>query len=921
MRRQSRGGGRQQGASGPGPARSSRIGRGRWAAGAVFALVAVIITAGQFPSASQAAGTLTITVVRTGAGEASVLGTGPGDVGIDVLVDGSVVASGNIIWIGEYWFLHVPVSDGSTVQTKTTLDSSPIVTVGPYVAQPVAPSGFIYAQGSRLMRDGSPIQLFGPDEATAFSWALLTWGYGRPQDAGKNQLFPSGPDTQIPGITTPDELWREYFRYFLHYNQTGDPSNPPSRLLRIWISDLNWGSLAYDVWESNPTLFYQIFDRMLYWAGRAGVYVCPILGQNANPHDNAYYDRSSAKYARHNAFARAIIQRYDDNPVVAMWDLWNEADVWNDVYWGSVGGIDGYRTWLTGLVSDVRSDSKNHLITVGSAEWTLMPLLPTEFGWRRHFLYNQIPGIDVAHEHSYFSVEDQYLIDWEADWGRALGTPFYRGEYGYTGGGNPLGYGYWPWFARQWNAEDVGPQSPMVFINNGKGAYSDYPYLGNLPNYPPEGPPPPPPPPPPPLPIPTDKWRGRYFDNADLTAQKVERNDNAINFDWGMGSPDPLVGPDSFSVRWEGYWNFIATDQYRFNMTTDDGMRVWVDNVTLLDQWKQQPPTTYLVDRNLTAGVHYIKVEFNELVFGAVAIVWWGPFGSPPPPPPPPPSDTVPPNRVTDLTVVTTGSNYAVASWSAPGDDGTTGRASRYEFRYSANGPLTDANFNQGTIVPTSPPGTPGTQESLNVTGLTPSTTYWFALRTADEVPNWATVSNSPQGATANPALPPPPPRPGPPLVQNALFVGSPATLEIAFSEPMDRASVEGAIRLEPAAAFRATWVDDARLHLEFLAPLLEGAQYVLTLATSAMDQQGERMTGEFTFQFRALAATSTGPLELVQWSVFGLPIVAASLAALAAALRNRRDFRAVKRSLRVLSLLLEELRITTPGIGSAVTA
>src|SRR5262249_53507445 len=38
--------------------------------------------------------------------------------------------------------------------------------------------------------------------------------------------------------------------------------------------------------------------------------------------------------------------------------------------------------------------------------------------------------------------------------------------------------------------------------------------------------------------------------------------------------------------------------------------------------------------------------------------------------------------------------------------------------------------------------GAPGTHQSATVTGLSPSTTYYFAIKTGDEVPNWAPISN-----------------------------------------------------------------------------------------------------------------------------------------------------------------------------------
>jgi hypothetical protein len=329
--------------------------------------------------------------------------------------------------------------------------------------------GLLTVNGGKFVLNGSPVVLTGLDENTAFTYNVLGV-------FGPNQNFPSGPVTTIPGVTDADSFWKEYFRYFLHYQQTGTPR---PNMLRVWVQDDNWCSCAQDLWASDPAAFYGIFDRMTYWAHRAGVYVVPILGSNVAP--NAMFDRTSGTYAARVAFERALMAHGEPDPGIAMFDLFNEAD-------SHFGTVSAYRSWMAGLVADVRGASSRP-ITVGHIG------LSRGFGFDEatYRAYNDVPGLDVAHEHAYFSVEDQYLIDWRAGWARSLGKPYFIGEFGYNGNGP---YGYWPWFAAKWGAADVGPSAPMVWYGAGKGSYADYAYLGPLPEYPPEGPPPPPPPPP-----------------------------------------------------------------------------------------------------------------------------------------------------------------------------------------------------------------------------------------------------------------------------------------------------------------------------------------------------------------------------------------------------------------------------------------
>ncbi len=119
-------------------------------------------------------------------------------------------------------------------------------------------------------------------------------------------------------------------------------------------------------------------------------------------------------------------------------------------------------------------------------------------------------------------------------------------------------------------------------------------------------------------------------------------------------------------------------------------------------------------------------------------------------------SDTTPPAAITDLDTSNTTSNSITLSWTAPGDDGNTGTASQYDIRYS-NANITEANWSSATQVGGEPaPQVAGTSQSMTVTELNPSTIYYFAIKIADEVPNWSELSNVASGTTQEPANQPP---------------------------------------------------------------------------------------------------------------------------------------------------------------------
>jgi hypothetical protein len=115
-----------------------------------------------------------------------------------------------------------------------------------------------------------------------------------------------------------------------------------------------------------------------------------------------------------------------------------------------------------------------------------------------------------------------------------------------------------------------------------------------------------------------------YFNNTTLSGTPVvSRIDQTINFDWGSGSPDPKVNIDQFSARWTGQLYAPVTGTYTFTATVDDGFRLYVGGILLIDKWFDQPPTTYTQAANLTAGSTYdVRIEYYEN--GGVSVAKFG---------------------------------------------------------------------------------------------------------------------------------------------------------------------------------------------------------------------------------------------------------------------------------------------------------
>ena len=106
--------------------------------------------------------------------------------------------------------------------------------------------------------------------------------------------------------------------------------------------------------------------------------------------------------------------------------------------------------------------------------------------------------------------------------------------------------------------------------------------------------------------------------------------------------------------------------------------------------------------------------------------------------------ELMPPSQISDLKATAINDTTFLLTWTAPGDDGRhAGTASLYDVRYSFLQGITTSNWPNAQNVDGEPPPKPaGEPESLFVVVDRPDGNYGFAVKTADEVPNWSGISN-----------------------------------------------------------------------------------------------------------------------------------------------------------------------------------
>lgn len=118
--------------------------------------------------------------------------------------------------------------------------------------------------------------------------------------------------------------------------------------------------------------------------------------------------------------------------------------------------------------------------------------------------------------------------------------------------------------------------------------------------------------------------KGEYFNNMELKGNPaLTRIDKQLEFDWPW-SPGEGVNDDQFSVRWTGYLKPNTSFDGWLGLSSDDGIRMWVDDQLVIDNWKKGGTNIVTTPMVFEAGRTYkIRIEMWEGGWGARAHLRW----------------------------------------------------------------------------------------------------------------------------------------------------------------------------------------------------------------------------------------------------------------------------------------------------------
>ncbi|MCA9888130.1 MAG: SH3 domain-containing protein [Anaerolineae bacterium] len=107
-------------------------------------------------------------------------------------------------------------------------------------------------------------------------------------------------------------------------------------------------------------------------------------------------------------------------------------------------------------------------------------------------------------------------------------------------------------------------------------------------------------------------WVAQYYTNTNLSGTPYSTfNEYSPTHNWGSNSPLSGFPADNFSVRWTEV-QYFSEGTYEFTVRSDDGVRVRLDNQTVIDQWHLSDGGVYTGRISVTPGNHTVTVEYFE---------------------------------------------------------------------------------------------------------------------------------------------------------------------------------------------------------------------------------------------------------------------------------------------------------------------
>jgi hypothetical protein len=119
-----------------------------------------------------------------------------------------------------------------------------------------------------------------------------------------------------------------------------------------------------------------------------------------------------------------------------------------------------------------------------------------------------------------------------------------------------------------------------------------------------------------------DSFAGCYYAGPDLAELRLVRGTGSIDFNWGHSLPLEGVASHDFSALWQGTFTFNS-GEYSFEVLADDNARLFIDGEMVVNAWDERFEQPITINRRMTGGTHFLRVEFRNREDAARARVVW----------------------------------------------------------------------------------------------------------------------------------------------------------------------------------------------------------------------------------------------------------------------------------------------------------
>lgn len=108
-------------------------------------------------------------------------------------------------------------------------------------------------------------------------------------------------------------------------------------------------------------------------------------------------------------------------------------------------------------------------------------------------------------------------------------------------------------------------------------------------------------------------WRVSGYDGSRFEKPVFVDSWPKIDRNFQGGRADQRLAADEFSLRFDSFLNIDKPGRYTFELSSDDGARLFLDGQLLINHWGHHGMSARTAAIQLSAGPHRLHIDYYEL--------------------------------------------------------------------------------------------------------------------------------------------------------------------------------------------------------------------------------------------------------------------------------------------------------------------